>query len=375
MGDIYFKNYNKRNKATGEIPITRSEKEFQDRINNERYNEIVRRQNQNAHRNDEYYDGETDYSRKSRQVSPTPQAPKKKKKKKGCGCGTMLLILILIIAILPVGCFGYVYSLCRETDYVKTESYSAYDPDHYNVLLIGCDKSDGTSQRSDSMILVSIDKSAQKIKFVSFMRDLWVKIPGYDSGRLNAAYSYGGAELLMKTINTNFSIGIDSYVMVDFEMFENVIDGLGGVTVDITEKEADFINRTTHAEVHSGENLLNGDYALIYCRIRYLDSDFNRTQRQRKVMASILQKVSSQNPIKTISVMKSVLPQITTGISPLELTLKAFGAIKYLSYSNDQLRLPIDGGYSDQYINSQAVLVPDIDANTEALQGFIYENN
>lgn len=377
MSDIYFKNYNKKNNHdTGKIPLTRTEKDFQDRINDERYNEIVRRQKRNAEYDDEYTP-KSKARQNSERTAPFPDShEKKKKKKRGCGCGTFIIAMLLIIAILSVGCFGYVYSLCSKVNYVKPESYSAaYDPDYYNVLLIGCDKYDGTAQRSDSMILVSIDKTTQKIKFTSFMRDMWVSIPGYESGRLNAAYAYGGAELLMETISTNFGININGYVTVDFEMFKQVIDGLGGVTVDITEKEANFINRTSHAEVHAGENLLDGDYALIYCRIRYLDSDFNRTQRQRKVMTSILKKMASQNPIKSISVMKSVLPLVTSGISPFTLTIKAFGALKYIQYETDQLRLPIDGGYTNQYINGQDVLVPDKQANAEALQNFIYESN
>lgn len=373
MGDIYFKNYKKSNKRdTDEIPIIRPEKNYRENRNDELYNEIIRRQAQI----DDYED---DYEpTREKKVRSSGRKPTKvqKRKKRGCGCGSFLLIMLLVVALLPVGCFGYVYSLCAKTNYTDCDTYkSFYDANHYNILLIGCDKSDGVSQRSDSMILVSIDNSTKKIKLVSFMRDMWVSIPGYENGRLNAAYSYGGAQLLMETVYTNFGIDIDGYAMVDFEMFKQVIDGLGGVTVDITEREANFINRTSHAKVHAGENILDGDYALIYCRIRYLDSDFNRTQRQRKVMTSILKKFATQNPIKSISVMKSVLPLVETSISPFTLTLKAFGSLKYIQYESDQLRLPIDNGYRNQYINGQDVLVPDMQLNADALQDFIYEDN
>ena len=309
-------------------------------------------------------------------IAERAQTEKKKKKKGcGCGCGTLFIIFLLLIALIPVGSFGYVYSMCAKTNYVQSSNLNfTEDPNYYNVLLIGCDKSDGTSQRSDSMILVTIDKEHQKIKMTSFMRDLWVSIPGYDDGRLNAAYSYGGAELLLKTIYENFGVSINDYVMVDFEMFEKLIDGLGGVSVDITEDEADFINETSHANVHSGENILDGDYALIYCRIRYLDSDFNRTQRQRKVMNSIFKKIVSQNPITTLSVMSDVLPLITTDISPVKMTLKAFGAIALLKYGNDQFRIPTDDGYSSEMIDGQDVLVPDLEENKTALHQFLYES-
>ncbi len=378
MSDIYFKNYKKRD-DTGEIPITQSEKDFQDRLTQQKYEEIIKNQErlgtfegyQNGERppRNNYDDGSDKKNNKNK--------GKKKKKKKGCGCGcgALLIVFLLLIAMIPIGSVGYIYSMCSKTNYVQsTDLNYPEDPNYYNVLLIGCDKSDGTSQRSDSMILVTVDKVHQKIKMTSFMRDLWVSIPGYYDTRLNAAYSYGGAELLLQTIYENFGVPINDYVMVDFEMFEKLIDGLGGVNVDITEDEADYINETSHAKVHSGENILDGDYALIYCRIRYLDSDFNRTQRQRKVMNSIFKKAVSQNPIKTLSVMSDILPLITTDISPAKMTVKALGAINLLKYGNDQFRIPTDDGYSNEIIEGQDVLVPDLEANKEALNNFLYES-
>ena len=376
MSDIYFKNYKKRD-DTGEIPITQSEKDFHDRLNQQKYEEIIKNQ-ERLGTFESYQNGERPVNNQHDDSgSKKSKKDKKKKKKKGCGCGcgTLLIIFLLIIAIIPVGSIGYVYSLCSKTNYVEsTISTKAEDPNYYNVLLIGCDKSDGTSQRSDSMMLVTVDKVHQKIKFTSFMRDLWVSIPDYGDARLNAAYSYGGADLLMETLYQNFGVPINDYVMVDFEMFQKLIDGLGGVNVDITEDEADYINETSHAKVHSGENILNGDYALIYCRIRYLDSDFNRTQRQRKVMNSILKKTVSQNPVKTLSVMSDILPYITTDISPTKMTLKAFSAVTFLKYGNDQFRIPTDDGYTNEMIEGQDVLVPDLDENKAALNRFIYES-
>lgn len=376
MSDIYFKNYKKRD-DTGEIPITQSEKDFQDRLNQQKYEEIIKNQ-ERLGTFESYQNGERPVNNQHDDSgSKKSKKDKKKKKKKGCGCGcgTLLIIFLLIIAIIPVGSIGYVYSLCSKTNYVEsTISTKAEDPNYYNVLLIGCDKSDGTSQRSDSMMLVTVDKVHQKIKFTSFMRDLWVSIPDYGDARLNAAYSYGGADLLMETLYQNFGVPINDYIMVDFEMFQKLIDGLGGVNVDITEDEADYINETSHAKVHSGENILNGDYALIYCRIRYLDSDFNRTQRQRKVMNSILKKTVSQNPVKTLSVMSDIFPYITTDISPAKMTLKAFSAVTFLKYGNDQFRIPTDDGYTSEMIEGQDVLVPDLDENKAALNKFIYES-
>lgn len=378
MSDIYFKNYKKRD-DTGEIPITQSEKDFQDRLTQQKYEEIIKNQ-ERLGTFEGYQNGErpprNDYDDGSDKKSKKDKGKKKKKKKGcGCGCGALLIIFVLLIAMIPIGSVGYIYSMCSKTNYVQSTNLNyPEDPNYYNVLLIGCDKSDGTSQRSDSMILVTVDKVHQKIKMTSFMRDLWVSIPGYYDARLNAAYSYGGAELLLRTIYENFGVPINDYVMVDFEMFEKLIDGLGGVNVEITEDEADYINETSHAKVHSGENILNGDYALIYCRIRYLDSDFNRTQRQRKVMNSIFKKAVSQNPIATLTVMSDIFPLITTDISSAKMTVKALGAINLLKYGNDQFRIPTDDGYSNEMIEGQDVLVPDLEENKTALHQFLYES-
>ena len=404
MSDIYFNNYKRNGKRakqdTGTIPLTEIERQRQEEINRRRYNEILRRQQKDGideSRND--YNGYDPSYYQRQQYQPyqdekyhlcdepgyvPPKKPpiksvKKKKKRKGCGCGcgSAILSLFLVAVLLIVGTFGYVYSLCSKTNFENTplatvSSDIMSDPLVYNVLLIGSDKeSEDGSSRSDSMILVSVDSKNKQLKFTSFMRDMWVAIPGYGDAKLNAAYAFGGAQLLMKTIENTFKVKIDNYVTVNFDMFKSLIDAIDGVEVDITEAEANFINNTTHAKVSAGTNTLNGDYALIYCRIRKLDSDFNRTQRQRKVMAAIVDK-ARQKPLSVITSADEVLEHITTDISPLKMTFKAFGSPKYLTYSNDQLRIPLDGEYADRMINGQAALVIDFNENIKAVQNFIY---
>ena len=366
------------NYDTGKIPLTQSEREFQEKINRERYEQIIKKQQQGqpiVRRADIPRGSETDYVARTKQVH---KQEKKQKEKKGCGCSTVFICFLLIIAISFAGIFGYGYSLCAKTDYNASGfNITAHDvmsdSQVYNVLLIGADKEDdGGTARSDTMLLVSVDRKTKTLKFTSFMRDMWVEIPDYGEAKLNAAFAYGGPELLIKTIQKNFKVKIDNYVMVDFEMFKQLIDGIGGVNVDITEAEARFINRTTHAHVEPGKNHLNGDYALIYCRIRKLDSDFNRTQRQRKVMSAIFEQIKTQSIFKTIDAAKSVLPLISTDISPFKMCIKAFGAVQYLTYGNEQLRLPLDDGYYNKTINGQAALVVDFEKNIEAIQNFIY---
>lgn len=402
MKDVYFNNYNKKDSKydTSEIPLTDGERAFQDRINQEKYERIINNQKRTLPGIDEYDDILSDFSdtpqRKSQrsgqrqtgnqtprqnsnnQRKPSPAGNgKKKKKKRGCGCATIFICFILIIALLCGGTYGYVYSLCSKTNYVQSPVQTVstnltYSDDVYNVLLLGTDEDDNGTSRSDTMMLVSLDKKNKMIKFTSFMRDMWVTIPENGEAKLNAAFAYGGAPLVVQTIEENFKIRIDNYVMVNFEMFEKLIDGLGGVKVEITESEASFINRTTHAHVEEGINTLNGDYALIYCRIRKLDSDFMRTQRQRKVMSAIMEQLKSQDIPQIIKAMTDVLPLITTDISPKDMTNRAFSSISLLSYGNDQMRIPVDGLYESKMKQGQDALVPDIDENTAQLKSFIY---
>lgn len=302
-----------------------------------------------------------------------PRKPKKKGKK--------ILAVVLALIILVSGVIGYLgYNLVDKVNYVPSEHSNLYlDQDKLvsnkritNILFIGCDDDNGGSARSDSMILVSIDRVQKKIKLTSFMRDMWVYIPDHDYAKLNAAFAYGGAGLLMDTIEYNFGIKIDNYAMVDFEIFSSIIDELGGVEVEVTEKEADFINRTTRQTVKSGKTVLNGDEALVYCRIRYLDSDFMRTKRQRKVMESIVAKAKSSGPVTLYNLAQVILPQVKTDITKGEMILLGLGALAYIGYDVEQMRIPIDNTYSEQYFGSQLALSIDFEVNKKELIKFIY---
>lgn len=403
MKDIYFDDYENKNHAkkaakedTCEIPITRSEREIQERLKQQRYEQIVRRQNED----DPYafIDIHNSKANTNRSQSANPQKDshhsvpypneqrerpqKAPKKKKGCGCGTAFLCFLLIFAVLIGSCGYYFKSSVDKMNYVPLED-NAYINDSelkssanvYNILLVGTDTDEYGTSRSDTMMLVSMDKATKTLKFTSFMRDMWVEIPDYKSAKINASFAHGGTQLLVDTIEYNFKIKIDNYLLVDFDMFEKLIDAMGGVTVEITEKEAEFINRTSHAKVTAGTNTLNGDYALIYCRIRKLDSDFMRTQRQRKVMTALFEKVKSQNIIQTAKAMTEIMPLVTTDLTDgdiLKLGLQSFSILKY---GNDQLQIPVENGYTSKRINGQDALVPDLDKNIEELHNFIYGGN
>jgi len=315
-----------------------------------------------------------------------PPPPEKKKKRKGCGCLILSVIavipLVLVLGFNSLFCMfiassGYTRNDLVQNEYIsdsQLRSSSAVT----NILFLGVDGDAESSSRSDSMILVSVDYAHRKIKLTSFLRDSWVYIPSKGkNAKLNAACTYGGPQLVADTIEYNFGINIDHYVMVDFEMFTNIIDCLGGVDVEVTEKEADFINRTTRQTVDYGESVhLNGEEALVYCRIRKLDSDYNRTLRQRKVISALIEQAKTAGISKIIQTMKDVFPLIQTDMSVSEINKLVYKAgFAVLTFDIQQNRVPTDEHMYPDTINGQWVEVLDIEATKNYLIEFIYTDN
>lgn len=239
-----------------------------------------------------------------------------------------------------------------------------------NILLIGRDAVVDSGSRSDSMILCTFNKKNHTITMTSFLRDLYVKIPGYKSNRINAAYRFGGAELLNETLHENFGIEVDGNIQVDFRCFEQIIDKLGGVTLELTAAEADFINKNMDgSQLTEGIHLLTGAQALMYARNRHdSDGDFSRTNRQRKLLNVLLETYKSRKLPEMLALIQDVLPMIDTDISKTDLTAYAvsFGSM----LSNAEIRtqaIPVAGGYYDAKIDGKWVLVPDIPKNVQAL--------
>ena len=221
----------------------------------------------------------------------------------------------------------------RLTEEALSKVDGEYKPigDVYNILLIGSDtrQADGEG-RSDTMMLISVNKTEKKIIATSFLRDLYVKIPEKGYYKTNASYAYGGVELLLDTLKSNFSIEIDRYIAVDFYSFVKVVDILGGLDVDVQENELYWLNQYIHAsnllldeDEHDGYmdyadgsyQHLNGKQALAYSRFRYVgNGDFTRTERQRKVVNLIFDKLKSVTPSQLIELLDVLLPEITTNV-------------------------------------------------------------
>ena len=198
-----------------------------------------------------------------------------------------------------------------------------YNKKVINVLLIGEDDEDG-SHRSDSTMLVSVNTKTKKITITSFLRDsyTYMNINGHERyDKTNHSYAWGGATALMEVLSNNYKIKIDHYVSINYKSFKAAVDALGGVSVPITEKEAKYMNRTTRVKgFESGDSvLLNGERALIYARIRKLDSEVERTRRQREVISSVIRNVKASSLSDLNYAIETFLPYITTNYSSGEI--------------------------------------------------------
>lgn len=262
-----------------------------------------------------------------------------------------------------------------------------YNNNVFNILLIGTDDRETVQgSRSDAMILCSINKETKSITLTSFMRDCYVEIPNHGNNRLNAAYAFGGTQLLIDTIEQNFKIEIDRYAKVDFFAFMDIVDAVGGVDIDLSEDEIRVLNLylgevneilneqgTDSISGPAGVYHLNGKQALAYSRNRYTgNSDFSRTQRQRNVLNAIKESVKDCSIIELNNLLNTILPYITTDLTEGECLSLLLDAPSYLSNDMASNRIPYDGAYSGVTINKMAVLSLDFKENISNLYKDIY---
>ena len=217
-----------------------------------------------------------------------------------------------------------------------------------NILLIGQDATvAGVRARSDSMILVTFNTSAKTVTFTSFMRDAYVQIPGYSPNKLNHAYQYGGMELLNETLKLNYGVEIDGDVEINFSSFKTIIDMLGGVEISLTEPEAKYMNHLTDWNLKVGTNRLNGEQALVYARLREIDSDYQRTERQRTVLMALVNAYKDQSVTTMLDLLDDIMSKVTTNMTNEQMWsygLKVVNMLSGASYGSQ--RLPADGTFS-----------------------------
>lgn len=260
------------------------------------------------------------------------------------------------------------------------------DQDVINVLLVGEEAmAEGVSRgRSDSMMIATINRKQKSLKLTSLMRDMYVAIPGYSDNKLNAAYHNGGMPLLKETIETNFDIQLDGSVLVRFDDFEKIIDRLGGVNITLSSSEAAYLKRTNYISnkayrnVVAGPQVLNGNQALGYSRVRYVKTDkesddFGRTSRQRTVLKAIFDKYRSKSLPELASIMYDILPLVTTDINKATIMDYLSTVVTIGMPELETLRIPVDNAYKGVKVRGMSVLLPNtLQTNIDALHEFIF---
>lgn len=263
----------------------------------------------------------------------------------------------------------------------------ASEAETMNILLIGVD-TDTADQagRSDAMLLVQITPETGDIRMVSFLRDLYLPIPGQGSNRLNAAYFFGGEELLKRTLKENFGVSIDRFVTVHFSLMAELIDLAGGVEIEISERELKPFNEilqsynkrvgvsvTDGVLEAAGVYRLNGRQALSFSRIRKIDSDFQRTDRQHQVITALLEQLHTLDFFSLAKLVLTAINQVET-----DLSLGEARALLPLVTSDESpairtAHVPFDGTYTDETIDGMMVLVPNLRQNRNLLESFLTE--
>ena len=302
----------------------------------------------------------------------------------------IIIVFVLYSAVSLIG----ILRMHRETAENRANISDVMDAAYVsNVLLIGTDSRDLSQERgrSDSMILASINKKTRELTLTSFLRDSYVYIDDeYGYGKLNAAYSYGGAGLLMDTIESNYGVRIDDYILISFAACANVIDAVGGVKLDLTDEEADAVNEILISEVNElmgddrnddlldcgGEQKLDGKQALSYSRIRYVgNADFERASRQRTVMTQVLKK-AAVNPVAMARIFVTALPELSTNLSvgkSYGYTLRA--PFLLIGYQLKTQQIPADDTFYGDDVDGESVLRVDCDANRQVLKDTIYRKS
>lgn len=319
----------------------------------------------------------------------------KVKKKKSLGFKIFIGFLCILLAIVAVG-GGYVIGLINKMDNVELnkdnlgiveEDLKDYDNVNKikNIALFGLDSTDGETGRSDAIMIATVDPIHNKVKLTSIMRDSYVYIDGYGNDKINHAYAYGGPELSIKTINENFGLNIEDFVSVNFSSLPVIINILGGVDIEITEEELqyinDYINDINNRDgtaspniTYAGVQHLDGTQALAYSRIRYTSGgDYKRTERQRTVLEALFNKLTSASVSSYNSLLNKVLPYVQTNLNTgdiLSLGTNVLG----IGNNLEQDRFPRDGYCEGAMIDGVYYLTFDIETAKQQMRDYIFND-
>lgn len=328
-------------------------------------------------------------------ISSHSKPKKRKRRKKKSAVKILAVICIILVCVISLGVAGYsyAYSIINKVERTPLETEepeelnittSEYDGIK-NIALLGIDtRVDNTSGRSDAVIILSIDKKHNKIKMISVARDSYVDIDGHNKDKLTHAYAYGKSTLAVKTLNKNFNLEITDYVTVNFHGFSRIIDYIGGVEVEIDQKEKDHLNSYVIPKLvkagfkcdlieRTGMQKLTGTQALCYSRIRKIDGDIERGNRQKEVLAAMFARVKSMNVAKLPKIAEMVFSECQTSLSSSDIMSMGLWAIsskpemENMSIPNDNVK------GKGQTIRGVWYYVYDIEAAAAEMKKFILE--
>lgn len=334
------------------------------------------------------------------------RAAEKKRRRRKRLILSLLSIFLIFSIVCTVAAFIFLERITSKVQYEPIDSlYSrenlfdsevmlASSSSVKNILVLGVDQDSSDYGRSDSMILISIDKNGKKIGMTSFQRDTFVYIPDPDGGyrsKLTNAYSWGGVGLTIRTIEYNYGVEIDNYITVSFDTFKTIVDILGGIELELSDREILYINcqiaqnnQTEYLDAQAGKVKLNGQQALWHARNRggsvingvefYEGSDWDRTQRQRDFMQALISEVKSTSIVKLLKIADGVSPYITTDIEKSELKKLILNCIRYRRYSVKECSMPAEDTwtYEDNFAGN-VIYVNDWEQTRACLRNFIYE--
>lgn len=310
----------------------------------------------------------------------------------------LVIFLAVLVVAIPASAFGYVYFKLNtmydagaDQDILGSEDYVS-EKGITNILLVGTDARPGEEvSRSDAMMILTIDNKHKSLKLTSLARDTYVNIPGYGQQKLTHAFVYGGANLLIETLEQNFELDIHNYAVVNFFSFMDIVDALGGVTVDVKSTEIaemnKFINETyawsTNPDKGSkkyvqsaGTQTLNGYQTLSYARIRKNDSAMERDRRQRAVIQGLINGVKDLPVTKYPSLVDTILPYVKTNMRPTQIIGLGTQLLSIGNLDLKQMEFPIDDGvHSTGGILGSAGWVLQFEPDSlDILHDFIFED-
>lgn len=272
------------------------------------------------------------------------------------------------------------------TEYIPSNGSLIHSENTINIMLVGTDLSEA---RSDTMILCTIDTGSKTVTLTSFLRDTYVEIPDYFPHKMNTAYALDGFTALNNTLAENFGVRVDGNVAISFDSFISIVDIVGGVEIELTEEEVDYMMNTrwngldaSGWELYPGVQRLNGDQALAYSRIRDVEDsegnygDFGRTSRQRRVLSQMLRECRGLSVIQMNTLLNEILPMVTTNLSSSQIISYGLDMLPILSNLTIETRqIPAEGTYHLDWVEQDGgmsvIWVDDFDANRELLEQII----